>query len=245
LDSDWDQKCQETLSLLAFYGSNGTRYEDSRVTDMIHDTSTRQDVMDDFLRLLKFANRTYTEDMSSLSLPAEGADSNSPTPTRGSVRRQLSCHTPTHKAKRRKVCANMYLDIAAASDEEEEEGEDISGGLVHRPQAVGPSGKKYFQQAIDTLVDRFDCVTKVVTLSSQREMSQLPEGVPIPPRKSIYMIEFYSGMSILASVFISYIIMQPVREHLFLNTSCWEGLRLRHCCGFLVDCTSRLPAPLK
>ena len=73
--------------------------------DMIHDTSTGQDVMDNFLQLLKFANHTYTEDMLSPSLPAEGADSNSPTPTQGSVHRRLSCHTPTHKAKHHKMCA--------------------------------------------------------------------------------------------------------------------------------------------
>lgn len=39
LESPGGLDCQETLSLLRLYGLDGQRYEDSRVVDMINDTS--------------------------------------------------------------------------------------------------------------------------------------------------------------------------------------------------------------
>ncbi|KAG8214023.1 hypothetical protein J3R82DRAFT_10778 [Butyriboletus roseoflavus] len=42
LDTKWGKECEETLVLVMFYGKNGSRYEDSRVVDMINDTSASQ-----------------------------------------------------------------------------------------------------------------------------------------------------------------------------------------------------------
>lgn len=64
LDSDWGQRCQDTLALVDFYGINGERYEDPRVIDMINDTGIpKPNIMDKFLRLLKAVDRTFTEEM--------------------------------------------------------------------------------------------------------------------------------------------------------------------------------------
>lgn len=39
VESPYGPDCQETLNLLALYGPNGHHYEDSRVVDMMNDTS--------------------------------------------------------------------------------------------------------------------------------------------------------------------------------------------------------------
>ncbi|KAH0827958.1 hypothetical protein J3R83DRAFT_3596 [Lanmaoa asiatica] len=63
LDTKWGEECQETLTLVTFYGRNGSRYEDSRVTDMINDTSPpRVNTMDKFLRFLRGVDENFTQD---------------------------------------------------------------------------------------------------------------------------------------------------------------------------------------
>ncbi|KAL4080354.1 hypothetical protein V8B97DRAFT_2020960 [Scleroderma yunnanense] len=74
LDSDWEQRCREILLLVTYYGNNGTRYEDSRVIDMINDTAVpKPNVMDKFLRLLKTVDRTFAEE--TLQQAASSCDS--------------------------------------------------------------------------------------------------------------------------------------------------------------------------
>lgn len=63
LNSDWAQRCQDTLALVKFYGIDGTRYEDSRIVDMINSTAVpKPNVMDKFLELLHTVDCTFTED---------------------------------------------------------------------------------------------------------------------------------------------------------------------------------------
>lgn len=63
LNSDWAQQCQDTLALVKFYGIDGTRYEDSRVVNMINSTAVpKPNVMDKFLELLQTVDCTFTED---------------------------------------------------------------------------------------------------------------------------------------------------------------------------------------
>ena len=57
LNSDWNEKCRETLALLSWYGKDRTRYEDSCVVDMIQDTAPLQEnSVDALLELLKFVD---------------------------------------------------------------------------------------------------------------------------------------------------------------------------------------------
>lgn len=63
LDRKWGEECQETSALVAFYGKSGSRYEDSRVVDMIDDTSPpKENAMDRFLRVLRSVDDSFTQD---------------------------------------------------------------------------------------------------------------------------------------------------------------------------------------
>ena len=64
LDSAWGDKCEQTLTLLSWYGKGETRYEDSRVTSMLADTTHD---MTQLCRLLELVNETYEEDLLYLS----------------------------------------------------------------------------------------------------------------------------------------------------------------------------------
>ncbi|KAH7888603.1 hypothetical protein F5I97DRAFT_2003561 [Phlebopus sp. FC_14] len=63
VDIKWGENCQETLSLVEFYGKNGTRYEDSRVIRMIEDTAPpKPKAMERFVRLLKNIDDDYVRE---------------------------------------------------------------------------------------------------------------------------------------------------------------------------------------
>ena len=64
VDPQWGEDCQETSLLVGYYGKNGSRYEDSRVVDMINDTSQapRTNTMDRFLRFLRHVDDCFTQD---------------------------------------------------------------------------------------------------------------------------------------------------------------------------------------
>lgn len=63
LDTVWGEECEETLTLLAYYGKNGTRYEDSRVLDMINDTSPpKPNAMYKFLCFLRSVDENFIEE---------------------------------------------------------------------------------------------------------------------------------------------------------------------------------------
>lgn len=51
------------MVLVGYYGENGSRYEDSRVVDMINDTLLpKANIMDKFLRLLWSVDDNFTQD---------------------------------------------------------------------------------------------------------------------------------------------------------------------------------------
>jgi hypothetical protein len=63
LEPEFGADCEETLSLLTLYGPDGQRYEDSRVIDMIHDTSTPVGKpYKRFLRLLRQIDQDWLKD---------------------------------------------------------------------------------------------------------------------------------------------------------------------------------------
>ncbi|KAF9237522.1 hypothetical protein BU15DRAFT_48632 [Melanogaster broomeanus] len=63
LDATWGTECQEILSRVAYYGKNGSRYEDSRVIDMVNDTSPpKAKTMERFSRLLRSVDENFTEE---------------------------------------------------------------------------------------------------------------------------------------------------------------------------------------
>ncbi|KAG6375451.1 hypothetical protein JVT61DRAFT_3009 [Boletus reticuloceps] len=63
LDPNWGEECQAVSLLVGFYGDNGSRYEDSRVVDMINDASLpKANTMERFLRLLRHVDEGFTRD---------------------------------------------------------------------------------------------------------------------------------------------------------------------------------------
>ncbi|KAI6126695.1 hypothetical protein F5141DRAFT_1060411 [Pisolithus sp. B1] len=79
---------------------------------------------------------------------------------------------------------------AEEDDEDDDEDEDFSeaqksaGCLVD----VGPSGKSSFSQAIDSMMARYDGVPQYRGTRVQR----LPEGVPLPSMKNVYIVDLFS-----------------------------------------------------
>ena len=145
--------------------------------------------IDQLLRLLRSIDEVYAEDMAwRAASPAVSTSSLG-------VRRRRS-HQVTQKAKCRKLNVNPYIDIAAieTSEENEEDEETIPAGPSHRPQSVGPSGKQSYQQKIDAIIERLDHRARDETsIANLPEMSQLPEGITLPPKNSIFELEFYTG----------------------------------------------------
>jgi hypothetical protein len=63
MESPSGADCEETLSLLRLYGSDGQRYEDSRVVDMINDTTTPAGKpYKRFLKLLRQIDEDWLKD---------------------------------------------------------------------------------------------------------------------------------------------------------------------------------------
>jgi len=138
LDSAWDEECHETLTLLSWYGLDGTRYEDSRVVAMIENNSASEpDSMANLQRLLRFIDTTYTEDR--LGPSSQQIEAVAPLTTSRALVRSRSSGQTLQKAKRRKLSANAFVDIAAVEDEQEDTEEDTEEP-VHCPQAVGLRG---------------------------------------------------------------------------------------------------------
>ncbi|KIJ67882.1 hypothetical protein HYDPIDRAFT_25345 [Hydnomerulius pinastri MD-312] len=78
LEPKWGAECQETISLIKFYGKNGSRYEDSRVVDMINDTATpKAKNIERFLRLLRNVDESFTQEAMGarvVPIPADDGD---------------------------------------------------------------------------------------------------------------------------------------------------------------------------
>lgn len=160
-------------------------------------TVLQPDSMDALLQLLQFVDHTYTEDRLGQSpLQLIGAIIPS-TFSQGSVHHGLSGKTSWH-AKHRKLNANRFIDVAAVKNDEEEdkgdEEEDRSEECVHHHQPVGHSGKESYQQKIDAIIEWLNNKTpKEATSIRLPKMLQLPAGIALPPPKSIFMVDFFSG----------------------------------------------------
>lgn len=64
LSKDWCERHEEMLSLVGFYGKNGTRYEDPHIVSMIDDMSVpKPNVMEKFMRVLNTVHQDFTEEM--------------------------------------------------------------------------------------------------------------------------------------------------------------------------------------
>ena len=165
---------------------------------MIEDPAPLQEnSMDDLLKLLKFVDCTFTEDMHRKSPPQPIGAVVPSTSFQGSVHRgssgQISC-----KAKHHKLSANWFIDVAAVKNNEEDERDEEENGteeLIHHPQPVGPSGKQSYQWTIDAIIKWLNRKTsEEVTFIKSPKMTQLPDGVALPPQKSIFIVDFFSGM---------------------------------------------------
>jgi len=125
------------------------------------------------------------------------------------------------KAKCHKLSANRFVDVAAVeSDEEEDKSDEEEDRLeehIHRPQLVGRSGKQSYQQKIDAIIERLDRKTpEEATSIKLPKMLQLPKGIPLPPQKSIFVVDFFSGTfykDAYGFVFLHYGFAQPVPEY--------------------------------
>ncbi|KAI5994442.1 hypothetical protein EDD15DRAFT_2196055 [Pisolithus albus] len=107
-------------------------------------------------------------------------------------KRRKSSHGTTQK-KRHKLNTSIFLDIDAEDEDEEEDGGDERGGPTRRPQEVGPSGKGSYLRSIDALSEWFKRGVREGTVSNSPLDMQLPTSIFPPPRKNIYIVEFYSA----------------------------------------------------
>ena len=113
------------------------------------------------------------------------------------------------------MSANTFVDIAAVEEDSEEDSEE----LVRRLQAVEPSGKLSFQQRIDTIINWFDRRTPEQTTRGRLEVSQVLEGIVLPLKKSMFVVDFFSGMFykfIFVVILFSYI-MYSWCQNIFLR----------------------------
>ena len=105
-----------------------------------------------------------------------------------------SSSRPRQKTKRCKLNVSHYMDIVALDDDddddEEEEGEEH---VYHREETVS-SGKRTFQDRIDTIIERFSRRTQEDVTSNLPQKRPL---IPASPQKSIYVVDFYSGASLV------------------------------------------------
>ena len=119
---------------------------------MIEDPAPLQEnSMDNLLKLLKFVDCTFTEDMLSESPPQPIKAVVPSTSFQGSVRLVEFPAKPSTVS-----CANQFIDVAAVENDEEDERDEKENGteeLIHCPQPVGPSGKQSYQWTIDAIID--------------------------------------------------------------------------------------------
>ncbi|KAI5988018.1 hypothetical protein EDD15DRAFT_2371716 [Pisolithus albus] len=100
--------------------------------------------------------------------------------------------------KRHKMSLSIFIDTDA-EDADEDEGEDEGdegderGRRIHRPQQVGSSGKDSYLWSINTLSERFNHGVREGTASNSPLDTQLPTSIFLPPRKNIYIVDFYSA----------------------------------------------------
>ena len=100
---------------------------------------------------------------------------------------------------------NLFIDITA-EEEEEEEGE----GSDCRPEVIGPSGKRTFQNKVDAIIDQFSRREEVLPFNSPPRRSKISHGIPVPRLNPIFIVDFHSGefLNFMTITSFSYIIIQ-------------------------------------
>ncbi|KAI6132495.1 hypothetical protein EDD16DRAFT_1514639 [Pisolithus croceorrhizus] len=98
--------------------------------------------------------------------------------------------------KRRKTGISKFFDLAAAekdSDEDDEEEEDFgeTRWRTSVPMNAGLSGKHSFNQAIDGMMARYSGMSQRRDIQTHK-VSQIPEGIPLPLMKNVYVVDLYS-----------------------------------------------------
>ena len=138
---------------------------------------------------------------------------------------QHSSGKACQKLNHRKTDVGRFLDLAAEEEDEEEEDEededeDIGDaqGSVSCPTDPGPSGKEFFNRAVDSMIQRYNQKSQPQDTLTQKSL-QILEGVPIPLSKKLFIVDLFSGAFPSCERFsqfdFSFIISQQV-----LKTSC-------------------------
>ena len=123
--------------------------------------------------------------------------------------------------------ANQFIDVATVENDKEEGESDKEEGPeehIHRPQQVGHSGKQSYQQKINVIIKWLNRKTpEEVTSIKSLKMLQLPKGIALPPQKSIFIVDFFSGTlskDVYSFIFLHYGFAQPVPEYSPSNLCC-------------------------
>ncbi|KAI6131171.1 hypothetical protein EV401DRAFT_1884066 [Pisolithus croceorrhizus] len=108
----------------------------------------------------------------------------------------ISTHPGKAPWKRRKTGISKFFDLAAAekdSDEDDEEEEDFgeTRWRTSVPMNAGLSGKHSFNQAIDSMMARYSSMSQRRDIQTHK-VSQIPEGIPLPLMKNVYVVDLYS-----------------------------------------------------
>ena len=141
---------------------------------------------------------------------------------------QHSSGKARQKSNHRKTDVGRFLDLAAEEEDDEEEDdeeeddedEDIGDaqGSVSCPTDPGPSGKEFFNRAVDSMIQRYNRKSQPQDTLTQKSL-HIPEGVPIPLSKKLFIVDLFSGAFPSCERFsrfdFSFIISQQV-----LKTSC-------------------------
>ncbi|KIM55561.1 hypothetical protein SCLCIDRAFT_30272 [Scleroderma citrinum Foug A] len=119
---------------------------------------------------------------------------------------QHSSGKACQKLNHRKTDVGRFLDLAAEEEDEEEEDEeeedeededeDIGDaqGSVSCPTDPGPSGKEFFNRAVDSMIQRYNQKSQPQDTLTQKSL-QILEGVPIPLSKKLFIVDLFSGSS--------------------------------------------------
>ena len=146
--------------------------------------------------LVEKAMRTY-----SVSFATPANQLTSPPTQIGSSRnagRHPASGSSTRKPKRRKAHVSIFFDLTAEDDEDDEDDGDFEkGDTEHVRDPSGdscgrPSGKESFTRAIDTVIARYCGVSHREDTRLQKA-PQIPEGIPRPLNKRVYIVDLFSS----------------------------------------------------
>ncbi|KAI6097970.1 hypothetical protein EDD16DRAFT_1527431 [Pisolithus croceorrhizus] len=109
---------------------------------------------------------------------------------------RISAHPGKAPQKHRKMGISKFFNLAAAekdSNEDDEEEEDFgeTRWRTSVPMNAGLSGKHSFNQAIDGMMAQYSSMSQRRDIQMHK-VSQIPEGIPLPLMKNVYVVDLYS-----------------------------------------------------